>query len=97
MYIGKNNGSFQVVFIIFEIMLDHVSRSIASIIITPMFSTTPEIIIALVTLFSTIAMCVISIADLHNTYVSVVCENNRILDLSRENDDIERQITSKTK
>ena len=88
MFIGKSVGAFQAVYTIWEVMLDHVTRSITSALITPMFSTTLEIIICFITFCATVSMLVISIADLNNPYVRFHSLNYRFMKKECKPEDI---------
>ena len=72
-FIGKNIGSYLIVDIVLEVVVDHVTRSITSFVVTPMFATNSEIIFSIITFTATIAMIFISVLDLNNIEVNVLC------------------------
>lgn len=68
-FINKQAGVYMVIFLVWEPVLDDVKRSFNAFVLTPFFSSTEEIVISVITCIGTIAMLVISIADLYNKYV----------------------------
>ena len=71
-FIGKNIGSYLIVDIVLEVVVDHVTRSITSFVVTPMLATNSEIIFSIITFTATIAMIIISVLDLNNIEVNVL-------------------------
>eukprot|EP00344_Euplotes_crassus_P002194 CAMPEP_0197009898 /NCGR_PEP_ID=MMETSP1380-20130617/51972_1 /TAXON_ID=5936 /ORGANISM="Euplotes crassus, Strain CT5" /LENGTH=146 /DNA_ID=CAMNT_0042431457 /DNA_START=211 /DNA_END=648 /DNA_ORIENTATION=- len=65
-YLTKNLGTMQIILVILEVFLDHVTRSADSFVINPMLSTTEEICYVVITLLATVAMCVLSVLDLQD-------------------------------
>jgi len=68
-FIGKGIGSYSLIDISLELVLDHVTRSISAYVVTPLFQTEAEIILSTTMLVSTVLMFIISLLDLHNKYI----------------------------